>query len=1157
LSLLAIRAWRWPIFLRLGLRQLPRRPSQTVLIVAGLMLSTALVAASLATGDTITRAIRSAAVRELGRLDEVVTFSPTARPGGAGGDPFSGTIFFPGEVAGRLASRLTEDPALRQDVEGSTPAIWLGCTMLDLTSRQTAPVSLRALPPDYPPVFGALIDGAGRPLSLASLTPGEVIVAGAARGALAVQEGDDLSCTALGVPMRWRVAAIAGSEGLGAGQGVSLYLPLAHLRAALGPGPTGGQAEAINQIWIANRGDAVSSATRSDRVVEAVRPALVDTAAMGEVRRLLARPELRAALAARRGNLPERAQRSLAELLAEVDRPAPESGTLDRLLRSQSLRNTLIGAARDTRDAELGDALSTTLQRATGFQVQPLKQQILEIAERAGNVITTIFLLFSLLSIAAGLLLVFLIFSLLAASRRSELGIARALGTGRGHLIAMFTFEGVAYALLAAVAGVPAGLLISRLLLALLLWGVESGRFGFAGVAGQVSQTVTWYAAPRSAVLAACLGLLLTVLTVSVAAWRVTRVTIVTAIRDLPDPPARPSRVAAWGWLGLLPAGGALVALGLAWGQTFPFALGVSCLVFFLGVLIARLSSERVGATAAGLLLAGYWALPFDAQQRLGLPRLASGIEIFGLAGVLMVAGAVWAISANGDLFLRLSTATLAALGRPAPALRLAAAHLWRHPFRTGVTTTMFALVVFMLTVMQVITAAAVQFHADPAITYGGWGLRGQLAATAAQRPETGAPERLAENPDLAAPAVGQGTAPAANPAPAVATPTAPPAAPRRAAQEVALAAGAAPELQPYVAAAGVRSSGFYVLTQLSAPAPTWGGYPVSAIDAGFAAGGGIPLQTRAPGYASDAAVWEAVAGDPSLAVIDANALPSPQLRGTTNLSTLAFSLFGLSDNQAQMEPLPLWIGNPGAALGGGAAPSTAGAAGATESGPSAGARKVTVIGVIDRRAAVNFRGLHVSPSLLQSLGPPLRPLSTRLFFRLQPGVDVNEARAALGAAFFAEGLQTEDLLERFQNESGPLLLASRMLQLFVGLGLFVGIAALGVISTRAAVERRQEIGVLRAIGLSRSGVAGSLLLEAALVVLLGSVLGIGLGLILCYNVFDVQFFDRFQQGLKLAVPWSELLLTVALTCAAALVATWLPARQASRVPPIAAIRES
>jgi putative ABC transport system permease protein len=216
----------------------------------------------------------------------------------------------------------------------------------------------------------------------------------------------------------------------------------------------------------------------------------------------------------------------------------------------------------------------------------------------------------------------------------------------------------------------------------------------------------------------------------------------------------------------------------------------------------------------------------------------------------------------------------------------------------------------------------------------------------------------------------------------------------------------------------------------------------------------------------------------------------------------------------------------------------------------------VEVIGVIDRRASANFRGLYVSLETMRSLGAPPRPPVTRLYFRLRSGADVNQARAALGAAFFAQGLQTEDLLERFQNEGGPLLLASRMLQLYVGLGLFVGLAALGVISTRAAVERRQEIGVLRAIGLSRGGVAASLLLESALVVVLGSVLGIALGLVLCRNVFAVQFFDRFQQGLRMVVPWGDLVLTVTLTCLAALVATWLPARRASRVPPIAAIRE-
>ena len=38
----------------------------------------------------------------------------------------------------------------------------------------------------------------------------------------------------------------------------------------------------------------------------------------------------------------------------------------------------------------------------------------------------------------------------------------------------------------------------------------------------------------------------------------------------------------------------------------------------------------------------------------------------------------------------------------------------------------------------------------------------------------------------------------------------------------------------------------------------------------------------------------------------------------------------------------------------------------------------------------------------------------------------------------------------------------------FMGLGLIVGVAALGVISARAVVERRQQIGVLRAIGFRR-----------------------------------------------------------------------------------------
>ncbi len=70
----------------------------------------------------------------------------------------------------------------------------------------------------------------------------------------------------------------------------------------------------------------------------------------------------------------------------------------------------------------------------------------------------SLFTTFGSFSIAAGILLIFLIFVMLAAERRGELGIARAVGTRRRHLVQMFLFEGVAYDLLAAAVGALLGL---------------------------------------------------------------------------------------------------------------------------------------------------------------------------------------------------------------------------------------------------------------------------------------------------------------------------------------------------------------------------------------------------------------------------------------------------------------------------------------------------------------------------------------------------------------------------------------------------------------------------------------------------------------------------------------------------------------------------
>ena len=96
--------------------------------------------------------------------------------------------------------------------------------------------------------------------------------------------------------------------------------------------------------------------------------------------------------------------------------------------------------------------------------------------------------------------------------------------------------------------------------------------------------------------------------------------------------------------------------------------------------------------------------------------------------------------------------------------------------------------------------------------------------------------------------------------------------------------------------------------------------------------------------------------------------------------------------------------------------------------------------------------------------------------------------------------------------------------------GLMVSIAALGVISLRSVVERRQQIGVLRAIGYRRSMVLASFLMESSFIALLGILLGVGLGALLSYNLVNATSDD--VPGLSFTVPWIQIAIIVAIAYA-------------------------
>ena len=93
----------------------------------------------------------------------------------------------------------------------------------------------------------------------------------------------------------------------------------------------------------------------------------------------------------------------------------------------------------------------------------------------------------------------------------------------------------------------------------------------------------------------------------------------------------------------------------------------------------------------------------------------------------------------------------------------------------------------------------------------------------------------------------------------------------------------------------------------------------------------------------------------------------------------------------------------------------------------------------------------------------------------------------------------------------------------FMALGLFVGIAALGVISARAVVERRHGIGVLRAIGLSRGMVQLSFLAESSFIAVLGIGLGPVLGLVSSVSLIDELRVD--EPEVEFVIPWLKVIL--------------------------------
>ena len=193
--------------------------------------------------------------------------------------------------------------------------------------------------------------------------------------------------------------------------------------------------------------------------------------------------------------------------------------------------------------------------------------------------------------------------------------------------------------------------------------------------------------------------------------------------------------------------------------------------------------------------------------------------------------------------------------------------------------------------------------------------------------------------------------------------------------------------------------------------------------------------------------------------------------------------------------------------------------------------------------------GAFVSATTLRELFGP-RAAPSRFFVS---AADPNAVAATIRSTFIANGADASTVAGDVRSVLAQAGSFFTLMQQFVGAGLIVGVAGIGVIMVRAVRERRREVGVLRSLGFSARSVAEMMVFEAGFVAAEGILIGVAIALVASYG-FGATGAD-WAEGMTWGVPVLEVLFIVAVAVVSTLVTALWPARRAAGIRPAAALR--
>jgi putative ABC transport system permease protein len=212
------------------------------------------------------------------------------------------------------------------------------------------------------------------------------------------------------------------------------------------------------------------------------------------------------------------------------------------------------------------------------------------------------------------------------------------------------------------------------------------------------------------------------------------------------------------------------------------------------------------------------------------------------------------------------------------------------------------------------------------------------------------------------------------------------------------------------------------------------------------------------------------------------------------------------------------------------------------------GSRAFTVKAIYS--TTTTFGTYLMAPADLAQLGAGA---TTPTVYIRAAAADPAAARAAVARiAADYPGVEIHDRAEFHQPDIKQINNATAIYRALTALAALVGL--FGIVGTLALsiVERRRELGLLRAVGMQRRQMRSMIRAEAVIVALVGAVLGIGLGTLFGWAAAKV--FEHSSSPTEFTLPVGGLAAIAALVVLAGVAAAVLPARLASRVDVLRAI---